>query len=312
MFGIGSSVAIEDVKKIVSSRKAAFAIGLGSQYLVVPAAARFVCSVILDMPTLHAFVVILIGCCPGGAASNAFAMFAKGDVALSIAMTTVSNLAGFVFLPLLLLIWTQGMPTTESVIPYLDIFYSLLMVLIPAIIGIWLRSKDPVKAKYAEKVGTAGAALLILSSIVVGIATNFDTLTDENTLPWKNVVAVTLVAPLGMLAASLATFVIKKHSNYDIDMPAVATIVLETGVQNSVLAMAIVSLSYSSTHAGTPVFFQLQLIVIVWGILVSFEALLVTLAFRWYILKQNKNASAAQVLDSLEGGVKEESQQAGE
>ena len=52
---------------------------------------------------------------------------------------------------------------------------------------------------------------------------------------------------------------------------------------DSVLAMAIVSLSYSAALAGTPAFFQLQLIVIMWGIMVSFEALCVTLVFRWFI-----------------------------
>ena len=75
MFGIGSSVQIDALKNVIRQRKVAFAVGMTSQYLVVPAAARFVASVVLDMPSLHTFVIILIGCCPGGAASNAFALF---------------------------------------------------------------------------------------------------------------------------------------------------------------------------------------------------------------------------------------------
>jgi predicted Na+-dependent transporter len=236
------------------------------------------------MPSLHTFVIILIGCCPGGAASNAFALFADGDIAMSIAMTTVSNILAFASLPLLLFLWTRGLPEdVEFAIPFLEIFYSLLMVLLPCLCGIWLRFRHPRKAKIAEKVGTIGAALLILSSIVVGVATNIDTLSDSEVLPWKNIVAVMLVAPIGMAFALLAAFVIDKCRGERTPLPALATIVIETGVQNSVLAMAIVSLSYSAALAGTPAFFQLQLIVIMWGIMVSFEALCVTLVFRWFI-----------------------------
>ena len=76
MFGIGSAVEIQQLKNVILKRKIAFAVGMTSQYLVVPAAARLVVSA-LDMPVLHAFAIILIGCCPGGAVSNAFALFCK-------------------------------------------------------------------------------------------------------------------------------------------------------------------------------------------------------------------------------------------
>ena len=390
MFGIGSTVELDALKNVIRARKTAFAVGMVSQYLVVPAAARFVASVVLDMPTLHAFVIILIGCCPGGAVSNAFALFgtffislflpvstgvrvpsstshtdtiasdnniahspcptkqitqkpihartrtkkhthkkthaqkntrtkkhthsrpyktADADIAMSIAMTTVSNILAFASLPLLLFLWTLGLPgDIEFAIPFLEIFYSLLMVLIPGVGGIWLRAHHPSKAKIAGKVGTFGAALLIVSSILVGFITNIDTLADANILPWKNIVAVMLVAPLGMAFAFAATLVIGKFRGQRIELPAMATIVIETGVQNSVLAMAIVSLSYSSKLANTLTFFQLQLIVIMWGIMVSFEALCVTLVFRWYIKggncvafcsKEGPNSVEPEVLDSV-------------
>ena len=77
MFGIGSTIKMEALRNVIRRRKLAFAIGMTSQYLVVPAAARFVASVVLNMPSFHAFVVVLIGCCPGGAISNAFTMLGK-------------------------------------------------------------------------------------------------------------------------------------------------------------------------------------------------------------------------------------------
>ena len=104
----------------------------------------------------------------------------------------------------------------------------------------------------AEKVGQIGA-VLILSSIFVGLVTNIDVLSDAEILPWKNLAAVTLVAPLGM------TFAPPRPGHRPVSRRAyglqpMATIVIETGVQNSVLAMAIVSLSYSGSLANSQAF----------------------------------------------------------
>ena len=124
-------------------------------------------------------------------------------------MTTASNILAFATLPLLLFIWTRGLSVdVEFKIPFLEIFYSLLMVLIPALCGFWLRANHPKKADMAEKVGQIGAAVLILSSIFVGLVTNIDVLSDAEILPWKNLAAVTLVAPLGMTFAFAATLAI--------------------------------------------------------------------------------------------------------
>ena len=95
-------------------------------------------------------------------------------------MTTASNILAFATLPLLLFIWTRGLSVdVEFQIPFLEIFYSLLMVLVPALCGFWLRARHPKKADIAEKVGQIGAAVLILSSILVGLITNIDVLSDE-------------------------------------------------------------------------------------------------------------------------------------
>ena len=212
---------------------------------------------------------------------------AQGDIALSIAMTTISNIFAFASLPLLLFIWTWGLSTDiEFSIPFLDIFFSLFLVLFPTLAGIWLREKRESSAKIAGKVGQIGSVLLIASSIVVGFVTNFNTLANAEILPWKNIIAVILVAPLGMAFAITVTFSLRNCYGKHIELPAIATIAIETGVQNTVLAMAIVSLSFSAKLANTVAFLQLQIIVIMWGIIVSLEALCVTLVFRWNVSGQ--------------------------
>ena len=314
MFGIGSGVRIQDLKAVLLKRKAAFAVGLASQYLIVPAAARLVTAV-LAMEDLDAFVIVLIGCCPGGAVSNAMTYWSKGDLALSVAMTVVSNLLAFATLPLLLLIWTQGFTGRAATVPYLEIFFSLLMVLIPASIGIYLRQYNAKWADCAEKVGALGGLFLILASIVAGLASNINTLSDSSLIPLTNIASVFLVAPIGMLFAFSAISILqclqksgqcigstaKKNGegqDVTVPLPSMATIVIETGVQNTVLAMAIMTLSFSST-ATSHQYFRMQLLVILWGIVVSFEASIVMCIFRYKIMNKTKSINTSSSVTDI-------------
>ena len=200
MFGIGAAVHLGDLRTVLRSRKLALAVGLVSQYLVMPAAARLIASGLLRMPDVDAAAIILIGCCPGGAVSNAFAYFAKADIALSISMTAISNALAFGTLPLLLFLWTRGLadsPFGQDTVPFLDIFASLLIVLVPAGIGVALRHKNDKWAGRAEKLGATSSAVLIMSSIFVGLIQNGSTLADAELVPWRNAAAVALVAPIG-------------------------------------------------------------------------------------------------------------------
>ena len=61
----------------------------------------------------------------------------------------------------------------SATVPFLEIFYSLLMVLIPATIGIVLRKNSDRWADRAEKIGAMGGLMLIGASIVAGLVSCF-------------------------------------------------------------------------------------------------------------------------------------------
>ena len=321
-FGIGASVNIGDLKVVWRKRKVSFFIGLVSQYLVMPAAARLVSTVILRMPSRDAFAVILIGCCPGGATSNAFAYFAKADMGLSVSMTAVSNALAFGTLPLLLFIWTRGMdggsdsagvtaedPRIESIsIPFLDILASLCMVLVPAALGGALRHYNLKWGRRAEKFGALCGAVLISASVCVGMIQNGSVINNAQLFPWKNGVAVVLVAPIGMAFALLAAQLVRhsparccpricgdQPASQLLPLPSVATVVMETGIQNTVIALAILTMASSDWDADAS--FRLQLIAIVWGIFVSSEATFAMLAFRYLIVREERRAAAVAAAD---------------
>ncbi len=61
------------------------------------------CCIHLHLPPDIAIGVILVGCCPGGTASNVITYIAKGDVPLSVGMTITSTLIAPIVTPLLIL-----------------------------------------------------------------------------------------------------------------------------------------------------------------------------------------------------------------
>ena len=75
--------------------------GVLLQYTIMPLTAYVLCKA-LNLPTDIAIGVILVGCCPGGTASNVITYIAKGDVALSVGMTIASTLLAPLLTPFLI------------------------------------------------------------------------------------------------------------------------------------------------------------------------------------------------------------------
>lgn len=171
MFGMGLTLTPPDFA-VIAKRPVPVVIGVVAQYLVMPLLGLLVASV-LGLPAALAAGVILVGCCPGGTASNVVSYLAKGDVALSVAMTTVSTLMAPVLTPLLTL-WLAGqyLPVDAG-----SMAWSIVqIVLIPVALGL--------------------AARLLLPGLVAKALP---------VLPWISVVAITLVvmAVVGLSAEAI-------------------------------------------------------------------------------------------------------------
>ena len=91
MFGMGLTLNPKDFR-IVFSRPKDVLIGCLAQFTVMPFLAWALTKAFALPPDL-ALGVILVGCCPGGTASNVITYLAKGDLALSVGMTAVSTLS---------------------------------------------------------------------------------------------------------------------------------------------------------------------------------------------------------------------------
>ena len=131
MFGMGLTIKIEDFKRVFSRPKE-IVIGFVAQYTIMPVVAWGLCR-LMQLPTDLALGVILVGCCPGGTASNVITYIAGGDVALSVGMTITSTLAAPLMTPLLVYLlagaWVE--------VSFLAMVISVVkVVLVPVLLGI--------------------------------------------------------------------------------------------------------------------------------------------------------------------------------
>ena len=84
--------------RIVFSRPKDIIIGCLAQFTIMPLLAWLLAQ-FFQLDEALTIGVILVGCCPGGTASNVITYLAKGDLALSVGMTGVSTLLAPVLTP---------------------------------------------------------------------------------------------------------------------------------------------------------------------------------------------------------------------
>lgn len=124
MFGMGLTLRLEDFK-LVFTRPKDIIIGCLAQFIFMPALA-FLLSKIFNLDAALMAGVVLVGTCPGGTASNVITYLAKGDVALSVGMTSVNTLLA----PLLTPAITYLLLKTTVHVDVIAMFLSILKVVI--------------------------------------------------------------------------------------------------------------------------------------------------------------------------------------
>ncbi len=85
MFGMGITLSPADFNILARHPKAVLA-GVAAQFIIMPLVA-YALATLLQLPPEIAVGVILVGCCPGGTASNVMTYLARGNVALSVAVS---------------------------------------------------------------------------------------------------------------------------------------------------------------------------------------------------------------------------------
>ena len=224
MLGMGLTLTYQDVLNLRHSGRMLI-LGVALQYLVMPLGAWLI-AMALGLPQLLAVGVILVGACPGGTASNVVAYLARGDVALSVGMTTVSTLLS----PILTPMWIWILASTWLAIDPLPLLWTVTkIVLLPVVIGIIVRRYWQPGPWLFEGILPIVSMIIIAWIVGVIVGLNHDQL---------NVAVVVLIAVMTHNTMGLgfgywgAGF---KHATHQ----QRRTVALEVGMQNSGLAVAL-------------------------------------------------------------------------
>ena len=176
--------------------------------------------------------MILITAIPGGVTSNLMTYYAKGDLALSISLTSFSTIMSILFTPLLLALYCANMP--EVSIPVKVVVQTILvLVIVPLIIGMAVRGKWAGFAKKAIPFFSALGIIALLVLIIAGVLSNLHVFADTARYGLKFYLTVFALTFGGMLSGIVFSKLIRIN-NFQ-----TRAISLETGLRNAALAMTI-------------------------------------------------------------------------
>ncbi len=237
MFGMGMTLTWEHFRAVLQ-RPAVVALGVALQYLVMPLAAWLIAESLGLPPALMAGLV-LVGACPGGTASNVVCFLARGDVALSITLTTVSTLLAIVMTPLLTDLYVgQKIP-----VPVQSMLWSIFkIVLLPVTLGVVVNSLAGARLARFKPVFPLISVVAIVLIIAIIVALNRSNL---GSLGIAVAAAVVLHNSLGLL---LGYWIPR---GLGLSEQLCRTLAIEVGMQNSGLGVAL-AVKYFSVAAALP------------------------------------------------------------
>ena len=270
MFTLGTGLKPKDFKVIFKYPKA-FIVGLINQIIFVPLVALAVVLIMSPPPTI-AFGIMLISFCPGGVTSNMLTYYAKGNVALSVALTGVVSLLSVVTLPILItMAFNHFMKDQAGSISAVKIgLVMFLLTTLPVTLGMLARHKftDFMIRKSSILNGLASVFFVLI--VFAAIASNWELLQQQLASIGLELVFIIVT----LFAVSILTSKAMKLSWFD-----TKTISIETSIQNSTTAITLAPI-IMGTAVGLP---AIALPAAVYGVLMYIIALPII------FLMRNKN-----------------------
>lgn len=237
MFGMGLTLNPTDFK-IVFSRPKDVIIGCMAQFTIMPLTA-WMLTLLFHLPEDLALGVILVGCCPGGTASNVITYLAKGDLALSVGMTATSTVLAPLLTPAIT--WLVAGKFVHVDAP--SMFFSIVQVVImPILAGFLIQHYLPKFTKRAVAYLPAFSSVTIVLLVGIIVAHNAEKLLTCGLLVilvvmLHNICGLTLGYGIGRLLR--------------LEHKKCVAISIEVGMQNSGLASSLATLHFTAFPLAT-------------------------------------------------------------
>ena len=244
MFGMGLGLTVADFTRVFRKPKA-FLVGAGMQVLALPIIAYCVLLIFPMQPALAAGLMILAAC-PGGVTSNVLTFIARGDVALSISLTAIISMFGFITVPLITsFALSHFMGEGAPELPIAQTMIGVLVItVVPVMLGMLVRKASINFADKAEKFfGPFSTVIFIL--VVLGAIFQ----DRENVVPYFQQTGLpVLILNIAMMFAAIMVGKILLLPVYQR-----TAISFECGLQNATLGLTIALTILDRSDVSIPI-----------------------------------------------------------
>jgi len=237
MFGMGLTLSPRDFQ-VVFSRPKDVLTGCLAQFTVMPLMAWLLTKT-FALPADLALGVILVGCCPGGTASNVITYLAKGDLALSVGMTATSTLLAPLLTPFLVWLMAGTFVNVDTLGMLLSIVY---VVIAPIVVGFLIQHYLPEFTRRAVAYLPAFSSVVIAMVVAVIVGHNASRLLTGGLI-------VVLVVMLHNLSGLALGYAIGRLLGLSHDKRT--SISIEVGMQNSGLASSLATIHFAAFPMAT-------------------------------------------------------------
>ena len=232
MFGMELNVKASDFKELFIRPKFVL-IGIGAQFIIMPLIAYILVKG-FNLPLGLAIGVVLVGTCPGGTSSNVITYLSKGDVALSVGITSCTTLLAPFMTPIL----TKLLIGQSIDVNVIAMFLSVVkVVIVPIVLGILAHRFLPKIAELLKDVLPMISTLGIVAIVIAVVSVSAEKII-------ANLGIIVLIIVCHNLFGYLFGFLVGKSVTKD--MAKVKALSVEVGMQNSGLAT-----SLALTHFAT-------------------------------------------------------------
>ena len=237
MFGMGLTLSAQDFR-VVFSRPKDVLMGCLAQFTIMPIMA-WLLSQIFSLPKELTLGMILVGCCPGGTASNVITFLARGDLALSVGMTATSTILAPVLTPLLVWLLSGTMVNVDTIGMLLSIVY---VVIAPIVIGLLCQRHLPILTRRMVPYLPAFSSIMI--TLTVGIVVSH---TSDKLLAGGFIVILAVM--LHNLSGLAFGYTLGKLLH--LSREKCIAVSIEVGMQNSGLASSLAVLHFAAFPLAT-------------------------------------------------------------
>lgn len=237
MFGMGTTLSLKDFV-LVFKRPTDVLLGAVAQFFIMPFLA-FVLATLFQLDPALTAGVILVGTCPGGTSSNVITFMSRGDVALSVTMTSVSTVLAPVLTPFITYLLIGAKIAFDPVGMFISI---VQIVIVPICLGVAVRTFLPKLAEVATDY-TPAVSSFAISFIIAGV------IGGSKAAIIANVGIILLVVVLHNCLGYAMGFAAAKMCG--LSWKKAVALSIEVGMQNSGLAVGLAKAHFAAMPAAT-------------------------------------------------------------